>query len=136
MAKKKTTPVWLTVLEGTVLALGVYMGVLLVVALLLVKGVVGESLALPLLAVDCGAAVLGGALFAAGRTATLGALPCALCVCGGFVAVLLVVGLGVYGQLAVTGGGGVLLLTAVGAALAAGLLAGKRRHKRSRARKL
>lgn len=134
MAKKKTVPAWLAVLEGVGIALGVYLGMHLLLALLLVKGVAGESAITPLLAAACAVSVLSGGLFAVRQT-NVGTLVCALCVSGGFAGSLVLVALGVYNRLAISGGGGILLLSILGAGVLTGLLGGKKRRPASRLRK-
>ena len=55
MGKKKaaTSAVWMVFLQGTLLALGVYLAGILLLALLMVKGSAPENTALPLTAALC-----------------------------------------------------------------------------------
>ncbi|MBE6963080.1 MAG: hypothetical protein E7443_00575 [Ruminococcaceae bacterium] len=130
--QQKTSSVWVVLLRSLVVAMILYMGGAAVLALLLVKGVLPETAAFPVLAVLCvAAAVFGGGLCA--RSLTWGTLPASLAAAALFAAVLLGVGAAFLRGIAWSAHGGVLLLCVAGGGLLSGLLGGGRtKGKRKR----
>ena len=134
MGKKKTPPSpWMGYLQGTLLALGLYFGGLLLLALLVVRGSVPESAAFP---ATCALCVLGTAAggWLASRRSGLGSLPASLLAAALFIAVLAGAGLLCYHSLTWSGRGGGAILCAVSGGVLGGLLGsrrGRRRKKRS-----
>lgn len=129
MAKgRKKLAVWQGFLAGGLLTLGVYLLGLLFLTLLLVKGVLSEGGSFPVVAALCTLASLAGGLVTVRLTHRRagGVLTAAV-----FLFVLLLAGLGFWGEIAWLGRGGVLLLCG----LAGGLLAGAAGPKKRRRRK-
>ena len=126
MAKKQKAA-WQGFLQGSLLALGLYMLGLLFLALLLVKGRLSEEAGFPIVAALCAAAVLCGGLLTIRQTGvragglTTGAV---------FAVVLASVALCCWEETTWLGRGGVLLLCALAGGLAASLLGGRRRRTR------
>ena len=124
--KRKAGPAWRTLLEALGLSLGLYATGILLLSFLLVRGILGEGQMLPVITAVCGLAALAGGVYAVRRAPELGAFTAgaltALCYAG----VLAVLGLGVWGKLAIPGEGLWLLLSAVVGGLLGGLLG---RHK-------
>lgn len=136
MGKKKTTPQapWMGYLQGILLALAVYLGGLLLLALAVVRGSVPESAAFP---VTCALCVLGSGLggWLSARRSGLGSLPASVLTAVLFTAVLAGVGLLCYHALTWNGRGGGLILCALGGGVLGGLL-GSRRGRRRKKRPL
>lgn len=126
--EKKQSSAARTVTGGVLLALGVYLGVLLVLALLLVRGVVGEEGALPMVAACAAVAAFCGGLWCV-RSCPWGRLPSALAGAVGFGGVLACVALCWKDGAAWTGSGGVVLACVLAGGVLAGLV-GRRRGKR------
>ena len=134
---RKETAVWMVFLQGVALALTIYMGVILLTALLAVKGALPEKHIFSAIAAACVLAALVGGLRCV-RSSPIGRLPSGLICSAGFAAVLLAVGLlGWEDSVTWTGRGGILLLCALAGGVLAGLLGGKRgrRVKRKAARR-
>ena len=132
MAKtKKQAAPWLVLLESVGVSLGMYLGGVALLALLAVRGSVGESVVFPVLAMLCLGASLGGGLLAA-RQLPWGTLPSALLAVGCFAGVLALVGFCGWDGLLLTGRGGVLLLCAAAGGLLAGVLGSRRKVRRRR----
>ena len=129
MGKKKAVPVWRVFLRGNLLALGVYLAGILVLALLLVRGVVPESSAFPVTAALCLAGAGGGGWLAA-RQSPWGTLPSALLNTAIFAAVLAAVGLLCWEGVTWNGRGGILLLCALAGGFLDGILGGRRPSRR------
>lgn len=133
MAKGKKAA-WVSLPQGIGLALGIYLLAQPLLALLAVKGVLGERQTFPAVAVACALATLVGALYCAARC-PWGTLISGLG-CGAGVAVILAAaGVLCWQEVAWTGRGGVVLLCALGAGFLGGLLGrkgGKRTRKRVR----
>ncbi len=132
---RKQTAVWMVFLQGVLLALGVYLAVLLLTALLAVKGAVPEGSTFPVVAVSCVLSALAGGARCVGAS-PLGRLPSGVLCAAGFGCVLAVVNLLCW-EGGITGRGGVLLLCCLGGGVLAGILCGKkgRRVKRKVPRK-
>jgi putative membrane protein (TIGR04086 family) len=129
--KPATAPVWAVLLRGCALSLAVYLGGLLLLASLLVRGAVPEGAAFPATAALCALGALSGGLAAARRT-PWGTLPSALLNSAVFAAVLAGAG-GLWQQsLTWTGRGGVLALCVLGGGAAAGVLGSRRPRRRKR----
>ena len=124
--KRKAGPAWRTLLEALGLSLGLYVMGILLLSLLLVRGILGEGQMLLVITAVCGLAALAGGVYAVRRAPELGAFTAgaltALCYAG----VLAVLGLGVWGKLAIPGEGLWPMLSAVVGGLLGGLLG---RHK-------
>ena len=98
-------------------------------SLLLVKAVLPEAGAFPILAAGCClSACLGG--LTCTRRSPWGSLPSALVCAAGFLAVLIVVSLLCWKQISWLGRGGLLLLCGAGGGLLAGVLGGRRRRRK------
>ena len=108
------------------MSVGLYLCLMVLRALLVVRGVLGEEGAYPAIAVACGVSALSGGLVCV-RDAPMGRLPAAMLCAGGFAAALTVVCLLCWED-GITVRGLVLL----GCVLAGGLLAGAAGHKRGR----
>lgn len=125
---------WVPLPQGIGLALGIYLLAQPLLALLAVKGVLGESQTFPAVAAACALGTLIGALFCAARC-PWGTLISGLGCGAGVAAILTVVALLCWQEVAWTGRGGVILLCALGAGFLGGLLGrkgGKRTRKRVR----
>ena len=79
--KKKQAPPWRAFVWGILVSLGMYIGLVLLLALLAVRGILGEGGTFPAIAAACGASALVGGLVCV-REAPVGRLPAAL-LCGG-----------------------------------------------------
>lgn len=135
MGKKKaaTSAVWMVFLQGTLLALGVYLAGILLLALLMVKGSAPENTALPLTAALCVLGAAGGGGVTARRTKKPGALPSALLVSLCFLGVLVLLGLMCWQGPALNGHSGILALCALAGGVLGGVLgSGKPRRKKKR----
>ena len=117
-------------LRGAAVSLAVYLAGVLLLALLVVKGIVPQEAAFPVIAALCVLGALSGGLTAARRT-PWGPLPSALANTGLFVLALLAVGLGCW-QERIGAPGGMLLLCALGGGTAAGLLGARQGRRRKR----
>lgn len=134
---RKQTAVWMVFLQGILLALAIYLGAVLLAALLAVKGALPEKSMFPVVAAACALAALTGGLRCV-WSSPLGRLPSGLLCAAGFGAVLLAVGLLCWeGGVTWAGRGGVLLLCCLAGGVLSGLFGGKRgrRVKRKTARK-
>lgn len=133
MAKGKRAA-WVPLAQGIGLALGINLLAQPLLALLAVKGVLGESQTFPAVAAACVLATLAGALYSAAKC-PWGTLVSGLGCGAGVAAVLAALGVLCWQQVAWTGRGGVVLLCALGAGGLGGLLGrkgGKRTRKRPR----
>ena len=127
--RKKDTALWMVFVQGVALSLGVYLLVTVLASLLLVKAVLPEAGAFPVLAAGCClSACLGG--LTCTRRSPWGSLPSALVCAAGFLAVLIVVSLLCWKQISWLGRGGLLLLCGAGGGLLAGVLGGRRRRRK------
>ena len=131
MAKGKKAA-WAPLPQGIVLALGIDLLSQPLLALLAVKGIIGEDRTFPAVAAACALATLIGALYCAAKC-PWGTLVSGLACGAGVAAVLAAVGLLCWQEIAWMGRGGVVLLCALSAGLAGGLL-GHRGGKRARRR--
>ena len=125
---------WVPLPQGIGLALGMDLLAQPLLALLAVKGVLGEEQMFPAVAAACALATLAGALYCAARC-PWGTLVSGLGCGAGVAAVLAALGLLCWQQVDWTGRGGVVLLCALGAGLLGGLLGrkgGRRVRKRPR----
>ena len=126
--RKKDTALWMVFVQGVALSLGVYLLVTVLASLLLVKAVLPEAGAFPVLAAGCClSACLGG--LTCTRRSPWGSLPSALMCAAGFLAVLIVVSLLCWKQISWLGRGGLLLLCGAGGGLLAGVLGGRRSRR-------
>ena len=126
---KKDTTLWMVFVQGVALSLGVYLLVTVLASLLLVKAVLPEAGAFPILTAGCClSACLGG--LTCTRRSPWGSLPSALVCAAGFLAVLIVVSLLCWKQISWLGRGGLLLLCGAGGGLLAGVLGGRRRRRK------
>lgn len=128
MAKGRKKPAaWQGFLAGGLLTLGLYLLGLLFLTLLLVKGVLSEGGSFPLVAALCLASSFAGGLLTVRLTRRRagGVLTAVL-----FLFVLLLAGLGAWGEIAWLGRGGVLLLCGLAGGLAAGAAGLKKRRRR------
>ena len=127
--RKKDTALWMVFVQGVALSLGVYLLVTVLASLLLVKAVLPEAGAFPVLAAGCClSACLGG--LTCTRRSPWGSLPSALMCAAGFLAVLIVVSLLCWKQISWLGRGGLLLLCGAGGGLLAGVLGGRRSRRK------
>ena len=127
--RKKDTALWMVFVQGVALSLGVYLLVTVLASLLLVKAVLPEAGAFPVLAAGCClSACLGG--LTCTRRSPWGSLPSALVCAAGFLAVLIVVSLLCWKQISWLGRGGLLLLCGAGGGLLAGVLGGRLRRRK------
>ncbi len=129
--KQQAAAPWMGFLQGGLLALGVYLLGLLLLAFLMVKGTLPERSAFPVVAVLCVLAVFCGGMVAA-RRSPWGTLPAGLLCAVLFAVVLAAVGTAFWQGITWTGHGGILLLCALGGGGLAGLLGGRKRRKRKR----
>ena len=126
--EKKTRPAGMTVAVGALVSLGVYLGLLLLTAALLVRGLVGEGVARPLVLV-CGlAASCAGGLICVGRC-PWGRMTCGLAGAAAFAAVVACVAAVSWQEGAAWLPGGLWVLCAI---LGGGVLAGVLGRKRGR----
>lgn len=116
---KKQQKVWMLLLKGVALSLGIYLAGELLLALLLVKGIAGEGTAFPITAVLCVLAAAAGGMLTARRT-PWGPLPGGVLCAGLFALVLIAGGALWWDGITWSGHGGILL----GCVLAGGILAG------------
>ena len=127
--RKKDTALWMVFVQGVALSLGVYLLVTVLASLLLVKAVLPEAGAFPILAAGCCLSACLGGLTCTPRS-PWGSLPSALVCAAGFLAVLIVVSLLCWKQISWLGRGGLLLLCGAGGGLLAGVLGGRRRRRK------
>ena len=131
---RKQAPPWRAFAWGVLVSLGLYLGLLLVLALLAVRGVLGEGGTFPAIAVSCGVSALAGGLVCV-RGAPIGRFPAALLCAAGFAAVL-VAGCLLCWEEGVTVRGVELLGCLLAGSLLAGAAGGKRgRRVKSRSRR-
>lgn len=119
------------ILQGIGLSLGIYLLGISALALLAIRGAVGEAVLFPAAAVLCFASSLAGAARGA-RALPWGRLLSAAVAAGCFAALLPLVGLCIWGEIALNGRGAVLMLCALTGGAAAGLTGGRRKPKRKR----
>ena len=122
--KKQTSP-GISILYGILVALGTYLLFQLLAALLLVKGVLPEESAFPIIAGACVFSAFAGGMVCAGRV-PWGTLVGGLAAACGFALVLVSAGLGIWGSISWTGKGGIQLLCILAGGVLAGLLGRKR----------
>lgn len=123
--KQKWQP-WQLALVGSGLSLGVYGGMILGLAYLVIAGLVPESAVVMLLALgSCISVLLGGLCF--GRRLPFGVMGGCLSVFVCFWLALLLLAWGCYGGVCWTMTGGVLVASSLAGAILAGVLS--RRHK-------
>ena len=122
MGKKKTTAaIWTVFLRGSMLSLGIYFAGILLLALLLVKGA----------AVLCFLSAMSGGLLTA-RQSPWGTLPSALLNTLVFAGILIAAGAICWQGITWYGHGSILLLCALAGGVVAGILGGRRSHRRKR----
>ena len=132
MGKKKTTAaIWTVFLRGSMLSLGIYFAGILLLALLLVKGAIPESGAFPVPAVLCFLSAMSGGLLTA-RQSPWGTLPSALLNTLVFAGILIAAGAICWQGITWYGHGSILLLCALAGGVVAGILGGRRSHRRKR----
>lgn len=128
---KKKLPLWLGMVRGVGLSLGVYAASLAGLSYLVVRGTVGEEAVLPIVAALAGAASFAGGLVTAGRCA-VGPLPGGL-LCAAVVGALLsAVGAACWQGVSLSGENGAILGALLLGGLCAGLAAargGKRKRR-------
>ena len=132
--KRQQTAQWVVFARSTLLAMGIYLLGLLLLALLLVNGTLPEKCAFPVTAVLCVLATACGGVWAA-RGTSLGPLPAALLVSAAFAGILVLVGLAAWERINWTGQGGVLLLCVLAGGLSAGVMGSRRGRRVKRKRK-
>lgn len=130
--ERKKTALWIVFLRGSIVALGIYLLGVLLLALLVVRGTLPESGTFPILAVLCVIAVLCGSLITV-RKSPWGKLPTALLTSVIFGTTLTVVGVSFWRE--ITGEGGILLLCALSGGVLAALLGSRKRKAGKRVRK-
>lgn len=130
----KREAVWMQLLRGTVLALVVYLTGAAVLALLLVRGMIPETVVFPVLAMLCFLAAFLDAAFSAGNL-PWGSLPSAMLAVLFFAGTLIAVGAACWQGITWTENGGILLLSAAGAGFFAALLSGRRKKGKRRRKK-
>lgn len=128
---KKKHPAWVPYLEGLLLTLGIYLAGHLLLALLIVRGTIGEGAAFPVTAALCLLAAAGGGVLA-GRRA--GKPASAVGTAALFAAILVCCGLSGAGA-EWDGRDGVVLLCALCGGVAAVPAAGKRKRGIQRRRR-
>ena len=126
---RKQTALWLVFVEGAALSLGIYLLLTVLLSALVVKAVLPEAGAFPVLAAGCCLSACLGGLTCTSRS-PWGSLPSALMCAAGFLAVLIVVSLLCWKQISWLGRGGLLLLCGAGGGLLAGVLGGRRRRRK------
>ena len=129
--RKPKAPPWRSVLQAMAAAAGVYLGGVLLTALLLIRGILPEIWTLTALGLLCLLAGLTAGLLTVGRIG-LGPLPAALVGAGLFAGLQALVGL-CWTGVDWAGEGGGLLACILGGGLLAGLLGG-RKPRRSHSR--
>ena len=134
---RKQTAAWMVFLQGILLTLAIYLGTVLLAALLAVKGALSERSIFQVVAASCTLSVLVGGLRCV-RLSSLGRLSSGVICSVGFILIMIAVGLLCWkGGVAWMGKGGILLLCALAGGILTGLLGGKRgrRVKRKAGRK-
>ena len=131
MAKQQSSPA-VVLVRGILASLGIYVAGVVLLALLAVRGTVGEETVFGMVAVLCGAAVMVGGLLC-GRKLPWSTMVNVLVCTAGFAAVMVLVCLAIGEGLGQRGG--VLLGCALLGGCGAGLLCG-RRGRRSGARRV
>ncbi len=128
MAKgRKKLAVWQGFLAGGMLTLGVYLLGLLFLTLLLVKGALSEGGSFPMVAALCALASLAGGMLTVRLTLwRMGGVLTA----AAFLFVLLLAGLGFWGEITWMGRGGVLLLCGLAGGILAGAASSRKRRRR------
>jgi len=120
-------------LKGTVIALTIHLSAQMLLSAMTVNGILPEHLVFPAQAVICAIASIVGGLYTAGRS-SWGTLSGALAAGALFATVLLLLGLSIFNTISWSGHGGILILTILGGAVAAGLLGSRRSAHRKRKR--
>lgn len=132
MGKKKARPaVWLVFLQGTLLALGIYLAGILLLALLLVRGSASESAAFPITAILCIFGAASGGILTS-RRSSWGALPSSMLNAVIFVGILALVGLLCWQGITWNGRGGILIVSALAGGVLGGFLGSRRSHRRKK----
>lgn len=129
--EKKKSAEWTVFLQGSLVALSMYLVGLFTLALLLVKGVLPENAMVSVVAVLCLVAALGGGVLTAGRS-SWGTLPAAVLNAMIFVGILIVAGAACWQGICWTGHSWILLACALSGGVLAGLLGGRKGRKRKR----
>jgi len=119
----------MVLLQGSGLALGLYLAGIMLLALVAVRGGIAD--AFPAVAVLCFLSSLAGGVVSAGQL-PWGTLPSALLVTACYAGVLALAGLSFQNGLAMSGKGGGLLLCALAGGVAAGLLSSRKKVRRKR----
>lgn len=134
--ERKKTAEWVWPLRGFLLALGLYVGLVALAALLVVRGTVGEEVALPVVGGACAAAAFAGGVLSA-RKGSWPSMSGAMAVAGGLALCMVAVGL-TWEEGIGTGAVILLVCCAVGGLLAgfAGRRPGRRARGRTQRRKL
>lgn len=128
--ERKKTAEWVWLLRGLLLALGVYVGTVALIALLSVQGTIGQDAALPAVGGACAAASLAGGVLSA-RKGSWPPMSGALAVSAGLALCMAAVGL--TWEEGIGTGAVVLLVCCAAGGLLAGL-AGRRPGRRVRGR--
>ena len=126
--EKKTRPAGAAMAAGTLVSLGVYLGLVLITAALMVRGAVGEEAALPVVVLWAMAASFCGALVWV-RRCPWGRMACGLAGAAAFAAVVSCVAMAAWRAGAGWLQSGWLILTAI---MAGGVLAGTVGRKRGK----
>ena len=123
--KKQKTPLWGGAVQGVLLALGFYLGSLLLLALGMTRGAVPEGAAVPAAAALAVCAAFLGGLRLMLLRGSWGPLPGAMLVSGIFALTLILVGLSLGGGAPWSGEKPILLLSALAGGVLAGLCGGR-----------
>ena len=122
---------WLVLLQGELIALGIYLLGIMLLALLVVKGVLPERGAYPAVVVMCLLTAMTAGLLAV-RKSSLGRLSAGILSAVIFGAILLLVGTCAWQEITWTGRGGVLLLCALCGGILSAMMGGQKRRKGKR----
>lgn len=128
---KRKQAAWVVFLRGELVALGIYLLGIMLLALLVVKGVLPERGAYPVVAVMCLLTAMMAGLLTV-RKSSLGRLGAGILSAVIFEAILLLVGTCVWQETTWTGRGGVLLLCALCGGVLSAMMGGQKRRKGKR----
>lgn len=128
--KRKQTA-WGVFLRGELIALGVYLLGVMLLALLVTRGLLPEQGMYPMVAAMCLLASMTAGLLTV-RKSSFGHLGAGVLSALIFVAILLLIGACVWQEIAWTGKGGALLLCALCGGILSAMMGGKKRRKGKR----
>ena len=128
---RRKQAVWVVFLRGELIALGIYLLGIMLLALLVVKGVLPERGVYPAVAVMCLLTAMTAGLLAV-RKSSLGRLSAGILSAVIFGAILLLVGTCAWQEITWTGRGGVLLLCALCGGILSAMMGGQKRRKGKR----